>query len=235
MIGVCVGLSSINFALNQRYEIAIIAILFAAIIDGLDGRIARLIRGTSKVGKELDSLTDVISFGVAPAFIMYFWTLNTLGKIGWLLSLIYVVCVALRLARFNISSGGEVSWKDNFFQGVPSPAGGILVLTPLVNLFSINFEILTPYIFILVSILLISKVPTYSMKKIVVPRSTTVFLLFGIVLLFGLLLVFTFEVIVISCMVYILSIPISIYHYVKLKKKYSITSGNEDDELEDVL
>ena len=124
---------------------------------------------------------------------------------------------------------------------MPSPAGGILVLTPLVldlsgvNLFSINFEILTPYIFILVSILLISKVPTYSMKKIVVPRSTTVFLLFGIVLLFGLLLVFTFEVIVISCMVYILSIPISIYHYVKLKKKYSITSGNEDDELEDVL
>ena len=200
LIGVCVGLSSINFALNQRYEIAIIAILFAAIIDGLDGRIARLIRGTSKVGKELDSLTDVISFGVAPAFIMYFWTLNTLGKIGWLLSLIYVVCVALRLARFNI-----------------------------------NFEIFTPYIFILVSILLISKVPTYSMKKIVVPRSTTVFLLFGIVLLFGLLLVFTFEVIVISCMVYILSIPISIYHYMKLKKKYSITSGNEDDELEDVL
>ena len=116
LIGVCVGLSSINFALNQRYEIAIIAILFAAIIDGLDGRIARLIRGTSKVGKELDSLTDVISFGVAPAFIMYFWTLKTLGKIGWLLSLIYVVCVALRLARFNISSGGDVSWKDNFFQ-----------------------------------------------------------------------------------------------------------------------
>ena len=241
LVGVCIGLSSIKFAFDGNFQFSVVAIIVAGIIDGLDGRIARLIRGTSKVGKELDSLTDVISFGVAPAFIMYFWTLNTLGKIGWLLSLIYVVCVALRLARFNISSGGDVSWKDNFFQGVPSPAGGILVLTPLVldlsgvNLFNINFEIFTPYIFILVSILLISKVPTYSMKKIVVPRSTTVFLLFSIVLLFGLLLVFTFEVIVISCMVYILSIPISIYHFMKLKKKYSITSGNEDDELEDVL
>ena len=104
LIGVCIGLSSIKFALDAKYELAIIAVIFAALIDGLDGRIARLIKGTSKVGKELDSLTDVISFGVAPAFIMYFWYLNNLGKFGWLLCLIYVVCVALRLARFNISS-----------------------------------------------------------------------------------------------------------------------------------
>ena len=101
LIGVCIGLTSIRFALDGRFELAIIAILFAALIDGLDGRIARLIRGTSKVGKELDSLTDMISFGVAPAFIMYFWKLNTLGRFGWLLCLVYVICVALRLARFN--------------------------------------------------------------------------------------------------------------------------------------
>ena len=98
LMGVCIGLSSIRFALDGRFEIAIIAIIFAALIDGLDGRIARLIKGTSKVGKELDSLTDVISFGVAPAFIMYFWKLNTLGRFGWLLCLVYVICVALRLA-----------------------------------------------------------------------------------------------------------------------------------------
>ena len=109
-----------------------IAIIVAAIIDGLDGRIARLIKGTSKVGKELDSLTDVISFGVAPAFIMYFWNLNNLGKFGWLLCLIYVVCVALRLARFNIHSNAEPSWRDNFFEGVPSPSGGVIVLMPLI-------------------------------------------------------------------------------------------------------
>ena len=131
LVGVCIGLSSIKFAFDGSFTLSVIAIIVAAIIDGLDGRIARLIQGTSKVGKELDSLTDVISFGVAPAFIMYFWKLNELGRIGWLICLIYVICVALRLARFNISSNQEPSWKDNFFEGVPSPAGGILVLTPL--------------------------------------------------------------------------------------------------------
>ena len=132
LIGVCIGLTSIRFALDGRFEFAIIAIIFAALIDGLDGRIARLIKGTSKVGKELDSLTDMISFGVAPAFIMYFWKLNTLGRFGWLLCLVYVICVALRLARFNVNSNQESSWRDNFFEGVPSPAGGILVLSPLI-------------------------------------------------------------------------------------------------------
>ena len=139
LIGVCIGLTSIRFALDGKFEFAIIAIIFAALIDGLDGRIARLIKGTSKVGKELDSLTDMISFGVAPAFIMYFWKLNTLGRFGWLVCLIYVICVALRLARFNVNSNQEPSWRDNFFEGVPSPAGGILVLTPLIISLT-NFE-----------------------------------------------------------------------------------------------
>ena len=102
LIGVCIGLTSIRFALDGRFELAIIAIIFAALIDGLDGRIARLIKGTSKVGKELDSLTDMISFGVAPAFIMFFWKLNTLGRFGWLLCLVYVICVALRLSLIHI-------------------------------------------------------------------------------------------------------------------------------------
>ena len=172
LIGVCIGLSSIKFALDAKFELSIIAIVFAALIDGLDGRIARLIKATSKVGKELDSLTDVISFGVAPAFIMYFWSLNNLGKIGWLICLIYVVCVALRLARFNVNSNEEPSWKDNFFQGVPSPSGGILVLIPLIyslselELFNVNYELLVPILFITISFLLISKLPTYSFKKL---------------------------------------------------------------------
>ena len=140
LIGVCIGLTSIRFALDGRFELAIIAILFAALIDGLDGRIARLIRGTSKVGKELDSLTDMISFGVAPAFIMYFWKLNTLGRFGWLLCLVYVICVALRLARVNINSNQEHSGRDNSFERVPSPASGILGLTPLIIILSgVNF------------------------------------------------------------------------------------------------
>ena len=242
LIGVCIGLSSIKFALDKKFELSIIAIIFAALIDGLDGRIARLIKGTSKVGKELDSLTDVISFGVAPSFVMYFWSLNNLGKFGWLLCLIYVVCVALRLARFNVSSNEEPSWKDNFFEGVPSPAGGILVLMPLIFSLSgfdfliISYNILVPVFFISVSFLLISKFPTYSLKKIIIPRSMTVFLLFGIVLFFGLLLIYPFKVIFLSGFIYLSLIPISFLHYRKINKQKNIKQvKNDDDEPEDIL
>ena len=242
LIGVCIGLTSIRFALDGRFEFAIVAIILAAIIDGLDGRIARLIKGTSKVGKELDSLTDMISFGVAPAFIMYFWKLNTLGRFGWLVCLIYVICVALRLARFNVNSGQEPSWRDNFFEGVPSPAGGILVLTPLIfsmtnfEFITINYDIVVPIFFIITSLLLISKFPSYSFKKIVIQRKTTIFLLFGIVLFFGLLLIYPFNLIAISAIIYLAMLPISFFHYQKLKKQNEDQNfKDEDDDLEDML
>jgi CDP-diacylglycerol--serine O-phosphatidyltransferase len=241
LIGVCIGLTSIRFALSGEFHLAIIAIIFAALIDGLDGRIARLIKGTSKVGKELDSLTDMISFGVAPAFIMYFWKLNTLGRFGWLLCLVYVICVALRLARFNINSNQQPSWQDNFFEGVPSPAGGILVLTPLIfslsgfDLWAINYDIIVPIFFIATSLLLISKFPSYSFKKIVIPRKTTIFLLFTIVLFFGLLLIYPFNVISISSLIYLLLLPISFFHYRKVKKQNVKSNIDEDDDLEDIL
>ena len=242
LIGVCIGLTSIRFALSGEFHLAIIAIIFAALIDGLDGRIARLIKGTSKVGKELDSLTDMISFGVAPAFIMYFWKLNTLGRFGWLLCLIYVICVALRLARFNVSSNQEPSWRDNFFEGVPSPAGGILVLTPLIisttsfDYIQLNYNVVVPIFFIMTSLLLISKFPSYSFKKIVIQRKATIFLLFGIVLFFGLLLIYPFYVISISSIIYLFILPVSFFHYQKLKKQNEDKNNlEEDDDLEDIL
>ena len=241
LIGVCIGLTSIRFSFNGQFDLAIIAIIFAALIDGLDGRIARLIKGTSKVGKELDSLTDMISFGVAPAFIMYFWTLSSLGRLGWLICLIYVICVALRLARFNINSNQEPSWRDNFFEGVPSPAGGILVLTPLVismtnfDLVKIDNNTIAPIFFIVTSLLLISKFPTYSFKKIVIQRQTTIFLLFGIVLFFGFILIYPFIAISISAILYLLMIPISYFHYNKLKKQNADKPNLEDDDFEDIL
>ena len=240
LIGVCIGLSSIKFAFDEKFTLSIIAIIVAAIIDGLDGRIARLIQGTSKVGKELDSLTDVISFGVAPAFIMYFWKLNELGRIGWLICLIYVVCVALRLARFNVNSGKEPSWRDNFFEGVPSPAGGVIVLMPLVyslseiQIFSINYDYFVPILFVLVSILLISKVPTYALKKISVPRNMTIFLLLAVVSYFGLLLIYTFNAIVISGLMYFIMIPVSFIHYNSMSKKFK-DQNISNEEHEDIL
>ena len=242
LIGVCIGLTSIKFAIDGKFAIAIIAILFAGLMDALDGRIARLIKGTSKMGKELDSLGDVISFGVAPALIMYFWNLQYLDKLGWFVCLTYVVCVALRLARFNINSEEEPSWRDNFFEGMPSPAGGIIVLMPLIFSFSglgefffkINYDLLVPIFFIIVSVLLISTIPTYSFKKIVIPRSMTKFLLFGIVLFFGALLVYTFKILAVSSFVYLCLIPISYFHYKKIKKEKNIIS-DKDEGLEDIL
>jgi len=244
LIGVCIGLTSIKFALDGKFSLAVVAILFAGLMDALDGRIARLIKGTSKMGKELDSLGDVISFGVAPAFIMYFWNLQYLDKLGWFVCLMYVVCVALRLARFNVNSEEEPSWKDNFFEGVPAPAGGILVLMPLVLSFSglgdfffkINYDLVVPAFFIIVSILLISTIPTYSFKRIVIPRALTKFLLFGIVLFFGALLVYTFKILSITILLYLCIIPVSYFHYKKIKKeKNIITDIDESDDLEDIL
>ena len=238
--GVCLGISSIKFSIDGNYSLAVIFILLAAILDALDGRIARLIKGTSEFGKELDSLTDVISFGVAPAFIMYFWALSETGRVGWLISLIYVVCVALRLARFNVSSNEESSWKDNFFEGIPSPAGGVLVLMPLIlsisefQFLNLNYQIIVPIMFIIVSILLISKIPTYSFKRIAVPRSTSIFLLFGIILYFGLILVYTFNAIIISGVIYLLMVPISSMHYLMIKKNAKAIADDTDHH-EDVL
>ena len=171
LAGVCLGISSIKFSIDGNFSLAVTLILFAAILDALDGRIARLIKGTSEFGKELDSLTDFVSFGIAPAFILYFWELNNYGKLGWAITLIYSVCCVLRLARFNLTKIEEQPWKINYFEGIPSPAGGILILMPLIFEISglnLNFDIknVTPYFTILIAILLVSKVPTLSLKKI---------------------------------------------------------------------
>ncbi len=239
ILGVCLGLSSIKFALDSNYTIAVIAIGFAAILDTLDGRVARLIKGTSKVGKELDSLTDVISFGVAPGFIMYFWTLNEIGKFGWMLVLIYTVCCALRLARFNLTVIEETQpWKINFFEGVPSPAAAGLVLLPLILNLSglINFEnyaVLSSITILTTSILMVSKVPTYSLKRILISRNYAIFLLLGIGIYVSLLIFYTFETLFLTGIVYLLLIPVSLFHY-RVKNKQTFIVSNEDED-EDVL
>jgi len=240
IFGVCLGLSSIKFAIDLNYSIAVIAIGFAAILDTLDGRVARLIKGTSKVGKELDSLTDVISFGVAPGFVMYFWVLNEVGKFGWMFVLIYTVCCALRLARFNLTVIEEnETWKINFFEGMPSPAAAGLVLLPLIlNLSGLiqfeNYAVLSSIAILITSILMVSKIPTYSLKKILIPRHLTIFLLLGIGIYLSLLIFYTFETLFFSGIMYIILIPISFVNYKNLSKK-SLPSSLENDETEDML
>ena len=239
IFGVCLGLSSIKFAIDLNYSMAVIAIGFAAILDTLDGRVARLIKGTSKVGKELDSLTDVVSFGVAPGFIMYFWSLNELGKFGWMFVLIYIVCCALRLARFNLTTVEENElWKINFFEGVPSPAAAGLVLLPLIlSLTGLiqfkNSAILSSVVILVTSFLMVSKIPTYSLKRILIPRNLAIFLLLSIGIYVSLLIFYTFETLFFTGIGYIILIPISFFHYRKKNKK--TFAGNVEEETEDEL
>ena len=234
--GVCLGISSIKFSIDGNFNLAVTLILLAAILDALDGRVARLIKGTSEFGKELDSLTDFVSFGIAPVLILYFWELNNYGKLGWAIALIYSVCCVLRLARFNLTKNeNDQEWKNNFFEGIPSPAGGILILTPLIyeltefNL-NLNVKSFTPFLTIFIALLLVSKIPTLSLKKITISSKTSVFLLLSVGIIFIALLFFTFETLLIFGLIYLISIPLSIIIYKKQQKKYSSKISDEDHE-----
>jgi len=237
--GVCLGISSIKFSIDGNFNLAVTLILFAAILDALDGRIARLIKGTSEFGKELDSLTDFVSFGIAPAFVLYFWELSNYGKLGWAITLIYSVCCVLRLARFNLTKVDEnQEWKKNFFEGIPSPAGGLLILMPLIydltdlNI-GFNIKILTPYLTIVIAILLVSKIPTLALKKISISPKTTVFLLLSIGIIIIALLFYTLKTLLIFGIIYLLSIPVSIIIYNNQNKKNF--KKISDEEHEDIL
>jgi CDP-diacylglycerol--serine O-phosphatidyltransferase len=237
LAGVCLGISSIKFSIDGNFIIAVTLILFAAILDALDGRIARLIKGTSEFGKELDSLTDFVSFGIAPVFILYFWELKNYGKLGWAITLIYSVCCVLRLARFNLTKIDETNeWKYNFFEGIPSPAGGLLILMPLIyELTNLNIGVdmkkLTPYLTIVIAILLVSKIPTLAFKKISISPKGTVFLLLGIGVIFIALLFYTLETLLIFGILYLASIPVSIiiYNNQNKKNKEKISEDSHED------
>ncbi len=234
--GVCLGISSIKFSIDGNFSLAVTLILFAAILDALDGRVARLIKGTSDFGKELDSLTDFVSFGIAPVLILYFWELNNYGRLGWAIALIYSVCCVLRLARFNLTKiSDNQAWKNNFFEGVPSPAGGLLILMPLIYelsdlTFTFDVRSLTPYLTVLIALLLVSKVPTLSFKKISISSKTTIFLLLSTGIIFIALLFYTFETLLTFGFFYLVSLPISIFLFKNQQKKYSQKISDEDHE-----
>ena len=237
--GVCLGISSIKFSIDGNFSLAVTLILFASILDALDGRIARLIKGTSEFGKELDSLTDFVSFGIAPVFILYFWELKNYGKLGWAITLIYSVCCVLRLARFNLTKiNSQEIWKNNYFEGVPSPAGGILILFPLIfELAQLNTVLemrsITPFFTVLIAVLLVSKIPTLSLKKISISPKATIFILLGIGLVFISLLFYTFKTLLIFSLIYLFSVPISYIMYKNQTKKENLQT--QDDDHEDVL
>ena len=237
--GVCLGISSIKFSIDGNYNLAVTFILIAAILDALDGRIARLIKGTSEFGKELDSLTDFVSFGIAPVFTIYFWELNNYNKVGWAITLIYSICCVIRLARFNLTKiSTSEPWKQNYFEGIPSPIGAILILLPLIYELSdlkkiSNVNLIAPYLVLIISLLLISKFSTFSFKKIKIKPKLTIAILFLIGLSFISLIFFTFETLIVFGICYILSMPVSFFSYLKKNKKKN--KNFSEEEREDIL
>lgn len=176
-LALCSGLTSIRFAMEDKFELAVAAIMLAGLFDGLDGRVARLLKGTSRFGAELDSLADFLSFGVAPAVLLYLWALEGISGLGWIAVMSHAVCCALRLARFNVAldDPDKPAWASNFFTGVPSPAAAALVLLPMVLSFSLGDDFFrSPYVVSLVAIgvafLMVSRLPTYSFKRVKIHR-----------------------------------------------------------------
>ena len=177
LLALSAGLTAIRLALDEKWEYAVLAIVVAAILDALDGRIARLLKGASKFGAELDSLSDFVCFGVSPGLVLYLWTLHRTGKLGWVLVMLFVICCGLRLARFNImlENPDVPAWKNRFFTGMPAPMSGALVLLPMVFSFQVGeayFRL--PWvssIFLLVmSGMMVSTIPTYSFKYLKISR-----------------------------------------------------------------
>ena len=226
MGALCAGMTAIRYGLDGRWRAAVVAVLIAAILDGLDGRIARLLKGASKFGAELDSLSDFISFGVAPAVLLYFWTMNKAGDIGWPLVLLYAVCCALRLARFNTMLGGAdlPPFAYNFFTGVPAPAAAGLVLLPLVGSFQFpetkffSGPVLSGVMLVGVSALMVSRIPTFSGKGIRVPHNyvAPVLLMTGVLAAF--LVATPWLTILFIGIIYLLAIPVSIRAFRKLER-----------------
>ncbi len=218
LLALCAGLTAIRYAFEGRYDVAIYAVLFAATLDGLDGRVARLLRSTSRFGAQLNSLADFVNFGVAPALMLYTWALHDLNSIGWIAGLIFASCVALRLARYNAALEGprRPFWQAAYFVGVPAPAGAIIAMLPLYIEFlgaphgGWTAPITLIYL-VTVGALMISRIPTWSGKLIgrVVPRDLVAPLLIVVVMIVGLLFSFTWLALTIASLIYLAALPLS--------------------------
>ncbi|HLH90195.1 MAG TPA: CDP-diacylglycerol--serine O-phosphatidyltransferase [Xanthobacteraceae bacterium] len=216
LLALCAGLTAIPFAVEGRLEIALGAIVLAAVLDGIDGRVARLLRGTSRFGAELDSLADFVNFGVAPGLILYFWGLHELKSAGWIAAMVYAICAGLRLARFNvmIDDPNRPAWAGNFFVGMPAPAGAITVLLPiyiaLLGVPKLAVEAPVTLVYTLaIAFLMVSKLPVYSGKKLgnrVAPDMVLpVFVV--VVLFFALLVSYPWTLLTLGTIAYLASLP----------------------------
>ncbi|NWG26414.1 MAG: CDP-diacylglycerol--serine O-phosphatidyltransferase [Pseudorhodoplanes sp.] len=225
LLALCAGLTAIRLAIEGKLEWALGAIVFAAALDGIDGRVARMIKGQSRFGAELDSLADFVNFGVVPALILYFWGLNELRSVGWIAGLVFAICAGLRLARFNvmIDDPNKPDWAANFFTGVPAPAGAIIVLLPIyINLLGApKIAVLTLLYTLAVAFLMVSTLPVYSGKKVGtrVPSEAVLPVFVVIVLFVALLVSYPWEVLTAGSLAYIVALPFGWLSYRKYKTR----------------
>ncbi|KQO75328.1 phosphatidylcholine/phosphatidylserine synthase [Rhizobium sp. Leaf262] len=233
VLAICAGLSGVRLAFEGRFELAVAMVLLAAFLDGVDGRLARMMKATSKFGAQMDSLADIVNFGVAPALVVYAYLLDQARSFGWIAALIYVIAAGLRLARFNVMIEREVKapWQNEFFVGVPAPMGAMLVLLPVYLGFlgvepSKTFAYIAAAYTVLIGYFLISRLPVWSGKsESRIRRDLVMPAILIVVVYVALLMSFTWEVLVLTVLAYLVFLPFSarIWH-----KRYGTLTIDED-------
>ncbi len=241
LLALCAGMTAIRLAFLERWELAVAAVLVAMIADALDGRIARLMNATSEFGAQLDSLADVINFGVTPAIMIYLWALGDAGGLGWAFVLVFVMACTLRLARFNVALDDEKpapAWASRFFTGVPAPGGAGLVLLPMVMSFELGTDILASPVLNAVTLaavaaLMVSKVPTFSAKLIRVRQSYVGLVLVGVGAFAAFLVSTPWVTLSLAGLVYAISIPYSARQYRRLQARQEAAKAPATPDIED--
>lgn len=234
LLALCAGLTAIRLAMEEKLELALAAIVFAALLDGIDGRIARMLKGTSRFGAELDSLADFVNFGVAPALILYFWGLHELKSAGWIAALVFAICAGLRLARFNvmIDDPNKPIWAGNFFTGIPAPAGAITVLLPIyVTFLGVPMGLVTVWFTFLytlsIALLMVSRLPVFSGKRVGkrVPPEMVLPVFVMVVLFFALLVSYPWQVLTLGTLVYLACLPLGWLSYREHQRKDAVAAA----------
>jgi CDP-diacylglycerol--serine O-phosphatidyltransferase len=227
LLALCAGLTAIRMAVEHNIQLALAAIVFAALLDGIDGRIARLLKGTSRFGAELDSLADFVNFGVAPALILYFWGLHELKSAGWIAALVFAICAGLRLARFNVMiDEPKPVWAGNFFTGIPAPAGAITVLLPIyLDLLGVPSNLVVVWLTfvytVAIALLMVSRLPVFSGKRVGkrVPPEMVLPVFVVVVLFFALLISYPWQVLTIGTLAYLACLPLGWRSYREYQRK----------------
>ncbi len=246
LLGLCIGLSAIRFGMQDRYGAAVIAIAVSMVIDGLDGRLARMLKATSRLGAELDSLSDFLCFGVAPALLLYMWSLQSLGAMGFLPPLMFASCMALRLAHFNaaLDSAPKAAFAYNFFTGVPAPAGAALALFPLfvgleadqLGLSWLHqlaaFPLVTGAVLVVGGGLSVSTLPVWSFKNFKIPNAGLLPMLLGVVVLASLILADPYLAGALLALAYMVMLPFSLRSYRKLARQAEARRAAAEDVVE---